>query len=386
MCRKRPQGKTASAHRHGPDALRRIKVDPVIPTRSGLAARFHSIPNRLMAAGLLAIAGALAVWAWPVERPRPGAIETAGRCPGEVFAIERTAGGAAPYLRRTVLGREGAMLIDYGATASTLSAALSGKSPGVIIDAPDFRIPGFAGGRFRVVTYGHLRAPAGGQLGVIGTDFLSLMTGDFVYAGSTPNALLSPRPCPPETLAARGLVRIDQSGFFSSRPGELAPGRPNVPVLFLSVAGIHATVATWAQIDTGYDDLEAAPSIDINAPLLKALQDAGVPLKAAAPISVSTCDGLERRQVFKLAALSLTQRDRTPIRQMHDVTLVLKRPNGCGGIAGLAEPAAQLAASVLPALSEIVFDPFRASVWVRPSGPHGAAQHSGPADGRTKPQ
>ena len=53
-----------------------------------------------------------------------------------------------------------------------------------------------------------------------------------------------------------------------------------------------------------------------------------------------------------------------PIVQTDDFHLIVKRPNACGGIADMAEPAAQLGASFLRLFGTIVFDPKNATVWL----------------------
>jgi hypothetical protein len=42
----------------------------------------------------------------------------------------------------------------------------------------------------------------------------------------------------------------------------------------------------------------------------------------------------------------------------------VKPPNSCGGIADMAEPAAQLGASFLGLFGEVIFDPRNATVWL----------------------
>ena len=73
--------------------------------------------------------------------------------------------------------------------------------------------------------------PAGRQLDVIGTDFLSLLsvqiTGSAVFVGA--------QPCQSNALRARGLVPIAQRDFFSSDPSMMDGKHPNVPVVFCAL-------------------------------------------------------------------------------------------------------------------------------------------------------
>jgi hypothetical protein len=52
------------------------------------------------------------------------------------------------------------------------------------------------------------------------------------------------------------------------------------------------------------------------------------------------------------------------VRTLGPVHLVRKSASSCGGIANLVEPAAQVAASLLTMLGEVVFDPHNDTVWV----------------------
>jgi hypothetical protein len=306
-----------------------------------------------IAAAITVLAAAIAAAMWP----RGGE----GLCGGRRYAVETAPNGASPYIRLSADGVSGPFLVDYGATASSLSAsALPGSSGSVRI--ADFSLPGFKSGSFELRRYGLPLRPKGGQLGILGVDFLSLLSVEF----SEGAAFVGAEPCRPDALRGRGLVPIDQSGFFSSNAARIGRKHPNVPVVFLGLGNIH----TWAQIDTGYDDVLYPHSVDINAPLFQRLIDSGAALDHLANISVATCEGGESRQVFTVKDRSLViETDQAkPIAQLDAFYLILKPPNGCGGIAAMSDPAAQLGASFLKIFGAIVFDPKGETVWLKGDG------------------
>ena len=140
--------------------------------------------------------------------------------------------------------------------------------------------------------YGRLTQPGNGQLGVIGDDLLSRFTVELTDS----TAFLSAESCRPEALAARGLTPVAQNGFFSSDPSRISAGFPNVPVVFLRLGEVRA----WAQIDTGYEDSVYPRSVDINQALFDRLAESGVRLDKVGDINIWTCDGRERRPVYRV--------------------------------------------------------------------------------------
>lgn len=301
----------------------------------------------------------LALWA-AVSAPASAALASDARCPGQRFAIDSVAGGSAPYIRLTVGSHSGPFLLDYGTTGSTLSADLVNGRAGGTVAVDNFTLPTFANARFGLAHYRIPRPPAGGQVGVVGTDALSLLTADFAFTPRGADVVLSVASCDAASLRRRGLVPIGQAGFFSSSPASLPSTRSNVPVLYLRLGD----VTTWAQIDTGYDDLQAPLSIDINDALFRRLRAAGVPLTPAPPLTIATCAGVETREVYVLEDAAVMSETGAPIHRLGRVNLVRKVASNCGGIAGLDEPAAQAAASVLVRLGAVVFDPRAEQVWV----------------------
>ena len=315
--------------------------------------RSQSAIRYLLVAALIAAT----MWAWPGYRE---ATAPAPRCDGRRYAIETVSGGTSPYVTLTADGERGAFLLDYGTTASSLSAERFADQTrdGTI---SDFNLPTFKSGRFNLVRYWSARTPKGGQLGIIGTDFLSLLTADFTYGPARTNVVLSGKACAAEVLETRKLIPIRQTGFFSSNPAQLEPGRPNVPVVYLKIGA----VMTWAQIDTGYDDIALRPSIDINDALYSKLEAAGVQLTPSGESKISTCAGNETRSVFKTPDVSVVTETGAFVRRLGSVTLVRKTRNACGGIANIEEPAAQVASSLLSILGQVVFDPKTETVWVK---------------------
>ena len=134
-------------------------------------------------------------------------------------------------------------------------------------------------------------------------------------------------------------------------------------MVFLGLGDIH----TWAQIDTGYDDVLYAHSVDINEFLFRRLIDSGAALNHLADIRVATCEGSELRHVYavKDRSLIIETGQAKPVAKLDAFYLILKPPNGCGGIAAINLPAAQLGASFLKIFGAVVFDPRAETVWLQ---------------------
>jgi hypothetical protein len=303
----------------------------------------------VIALAAVAIIALAAYAAWP-RQPR-------ALCGGDRHALSFVAGGSAPYVRLSAGGREGAFLIDYGATQSSLSARAFAAPEGSIRNA-DLSLPRVKDAAFALRAYDMPLAPAGGQLGTIGTDLLSRLSVQF----SGGSAFIGALPCRSDALRARGLTPIAQGSRFSSDPTLNYGYHVNVPVVFANIGGVHAP----AQIDTGYDDVLYTHSVDINKPLFDRLTEGGAALNHIADISVATCEGGESRSVYRLAnsPLVIESGEAAPIASIESFYLILKPPNGCGGIAAMAAPAAQLGASFLKVFRTVVFDPAGETVWL----------------------
>lgn len=292
------------------------------------------------------------------------AAQAGPRCAGESYDILTADGGYAPFVTLTAGGRTGAFQLDYGSTGSSLAQDKFRDLATAGASVVDFSLPTFATGRFALVRHGVLRASRGGQAGMVGTDFLSLLTADFVF-GADRNAtvVLGGRPCQTDILRRRGLVGVRQDGHFSSDAARVRRDRPNVPVVPLRLGD----VIVRAQLDTGYEDRVFPPSADINEALYQRLIDGGMLLRRVATLRVATCAGEEQREVYRAddLAAAIIGDDGAVLQPLADLALVRKRRGPCGGIGNMAEPAAQLGASVLWQIGEIVFDPKADMVWLR---------------------
>jgi hypothetical protein len=278
-------------------------------------------------------------------------------CGGRRVARIAVPNGASPYVELTADGKSGPFLLDYGATRSALSADAFQGPEGAPRKAA-ISLPGIEEALFHLARYDLLRQPDEGQLGVIGADLLSRLTVELIPGA----VVLGAEPCRPQALIARGLTPVDQAGFFASDPAKIDPGRPDVPVVFLRLGDVRA----FAQIDTGYDDTAFAHSVDINQALFERLVESGIKLERVGDSDVWTCDGHERWPRYRLEdrPLAIENEQGKPIVQTDDFHLIVKRANGCGGIADMTEPAAQLGASFLRLFGTVVFDPKNATVWL----------------------
>ena len=278
-------------------------------------------------------------------------------CGGRRYARIAIPGGASPYIELAADGKSGPFLLDYGATRSALSVAAFPGPEGQVRKAT-ISLPVIAEATFHLARYDLLIQPEGGQLGVIGGDLLSRLRVEL-----SPGAVvIGDEPCQPQMLAARGLTPVAETGFFASDPAKIDPRRPNVPVVFVRLGEVRA----FAQIDTGYDDLAHGRSVDINEALFERLTESGVQLDRVSDVVLWTCEGRERWPVYrpKDQILGIENERGKPIAATGDFHLIVKRANGCGGIAEMTEPAAQLGASFLELFDTIVFDPKNATVWL----------------------
>ncbi len=311
---------------------------------------------RTVSLSLAAIAGLTFGGGMDIEHKDRGAL-----CGGRPYALKGVANGASPYVELTADGIKGPFLLDYGATRSSLSADAFTGPDGSIRNAA-ISLPGIERADFHLARYGRLTQPGNGQLGVIGDDLLSRFTVELTDS----MAFLGAESCRPEALAARGLTPVDQNGFFSSDPSRIRAGFPNVPVVFLRLGEVRA----WAQIDTGYEDSVYPRSVDINQALFDRLAESGVRLDKVGDIDVWTCDGRERRRVYRVKdrpLAILTERGKS-IVETDDFHLIAKAADACGGIADMAEPAAQLGASFLRLFGAVIFDPAASTVWLGAGG------------------
>jgi hypothetical protein len=304
-------------------------------------------------AAIAGLACALALAAFVETRNR----DVPALCGGRRYDITRFPNGLAPHISLTAAGVSGEFLLDYGATRSSLSADAFAMSAGSAKTAA-ISLPSFEKGDFRLARYDQPVQSGRRQLGVIGTDFLSLLTVQFTGGA----VFLGDRPCDSKALSAHGLVPVSQAGFFSSDLSTIGAGLPNVPVVYLRLAEVRA----WAQIDTGYVDTVYPNSVDINEALYDRLVGSGVKLERLPDIGVWTCEGRESRRVYAVRdhALAIENEQARPIVETETFALIVKPANGCGGIGAMSTPAAQLGASFLKLFGTIVFDPKSATFWL----------------------
>jgi hypothetical protein len=307
---------------------------------------------RILSLSLVAIGIPIFGFSMHLKEPDRGAF-----CGGRPYARISVPDGASPYVELTADGVTGPFLLDYGATRSSLSAAAFSGPDGSMRTAA-ISLPGIEKADFHLARYYLLLQPRNGQLGVIGDDLLSQFT--VHLTGNT--AILSPETCRPEALLARGLTPVGQSGFFST----VGAGLPNVPVVFLRLGDVRV----WAQIDTGYEDFVYSRSIDINQALFDRLMTSGAKLDRVNDIDIWTCDGREHRPVYRIKdrLLRIENEQGKRVAETENFHLIVKSPNSCGGIADMAEPAAQLGASFLALFGEVIFDPRNATVWLGGGG------------------
>jgi hypothetical protein len=278
-------------------------------------------------------------------------------CGGRPYVRGSVPNGSSPYVELTADGIIGPFLLDYGATRSSLSAAAFPDPDGSTRTAA-ISLPGIERADFHLARYDLLLQPGKGQLGIIGDDLLSRFTVELTEK----TAFLGAESCRPEALIARGLTPVAQDGFFSSDPSKIRAELPNVPVVFLRLGEIRAS----AQIDTGYEDAVYPRSVDVNQALSDRLVRSGIKTNRIGDIDVWTCDGRERRSVYRVEDVPLAienERGKT-IVESEDFRLIVKPANACGGIADLPDPAAQLGASFLRLFGVVIFDPRATTVWL----------------------
>jgi hypothetical protein len=275
-------------------------------------------------------------------------------CGGVRYELDDVRNGSPPYIELTADNVSGRFLLDFGATRSSLSAGVFATST-ESMKSVSLSLPSFPRGVFELRRYD---LPRDKQLGIIGTDFLSLLSVEITQS----SVFLGEQPCQPTTMRAHGFVPVSQEHFFSSSPSATDVRLPNVPIVFLRLGATRV----WAQIDTGYDDALYPHSVDINQALYGRLIEDGMRLRHVSDLAVSTCEGRETRPVYALMDVPLiVETDQAqPIVRTQNFYLTLKEANGCGGIGAMSEPAAQLGASFLQLFRTIVFDPKSNAVWL----------------------
>lgn len=293
-----------------------------------------------------------------------GAAHAESPCGGTRFDVETTAADSRPFVRLALGGKTGPFLLDFGATASTVARSVwNARGPDVRLSG--FNLPSFGEGTFglrdEVPSLGNPEVVHG----VIGTDYLSLLTTELHYRETADqHVVLSPDPCR-APLKSLGFRRVSTRGYFSSDPNSLRPGVSNVPVVFVNLGGVRAP----AQIDTGYDDGVYHHTIELNPALFDRVS-AAVTLVRVGSVSIRTCAGTSTSVPVSVApyrSVRFEDETGTALLTFGGFYVLRKEPGACGGIGTLAEPAAQIGASFLRAFGTTVFNPKREEIWIRPA-------------------
>ena len=268
-----------------------------------------------------------------------------------------------PFAQLRLGGVTGNFLLDTGATASRVAMDHYGAREGTELILSGFTLPLAQTGTFIAADLRSFAAPPGGQLGTVGTDFLSLRSIEFRYEPPQPFAGLGYKGCGRDALLRAGLLAVGMPGYYEADVSRLKPGMPNVPVLGLRIG----TLAFPAQLDTGYGDFPPG-IVQVNAALMRALHAAGIPAHPL-PSDVVTvgCSGAhayERWQIEE-AELSIVTAEGSIAVQYPPPLLEVKTDTRCGGISGFTEPFAQLGASWLSRWGSSVLDGASSAVWIR---------------------
>ena len=254
----------------------------------------------------LLTASTLALACKTIPETRRSALEP---CLGD--SIEMRVSSRMPYVKlqvgTTAAPVSGWFVIDTGADGSFLD--IHGPSQPEMFDFFGlWKTPEF--GR---QDYSHIRADVR-QMGLIGTDFLSLNPYTLDY---TQRRLFRAPPsafCSDAALSGAGLAAVDTRGYYSNTASQLRPGSelqplgrarfehvPNIPTIPIRIGLVEAR----AQVDSGFDDSQWPFSLNINLPLKDRLEAAGI---ALTPIperdtSLSTCvvGVTEQLKAYKLS-------------------------------------------------------------------------------------
>jgi hypothetical protein len=305
-----------------------------------------------------------------------------------------TVASQMPYALVSVGGRQGYMVLDFGASLSSITPEnFQGPTPpqsasGTAGRFDDFVFFGTWGAVQLLVqpqpAVQTLRTADGQatirQAGVMGTDILAQHVYTLDYRAGHLWRAPSNTFCSDAALQGAGYRPISTRDYYGTssaglscpRAGAAPGGCVNIPTVSIRIG----SVAAVAQLDTGYDDSRQPYSVNINGALFDALKAAGVKLTPRPDIAVqlSTCQpGIsERVEAYNLAGATpfgfVDTAGRLLARGGSQVTLFVKRTPAaaavCGGIGTWAQPAAQLGASFVTGGS-LVVDPFSARVWLR---------------------
>lgn len=318
-------------------------------------------------------------------------------CAGQRLPLITAIGGSAPYVKLQLAGKEGLFLIDYGASQSVIEDGvwqLPPKGPpgwtqlstptGSIDLVPlgPHNIPGWTSIpklNFQVTDRNITVPGRGPQIGVLSHgDLFFNQSLEFHYDDPADEHVIISAfgaDCSGDALEAAGFKRIRQEGHWAA--GGVAPnGVHNGPVAYIRFVQGGATdaatsVRTFAQLDTGLDDLAAPFTIVVNQALLAQLNSSAVRPVRLASIDIIDCMGSGQRQdVYSLPGHLVRIEDESGrtihvVPNFHLVHSVAGE--GCHGISEFDKPAAQLSASFLRDFGTTIFMGQTKEVWIRPS-------------------
>jgi hypothetical protein len=331
-------------------------ANSAIISRIGSVCRRSPVIDRLFTAVLLL---ALSVATTAVARAETSI------CGGTRLPIDTSVLGV-PFANLALGDNVGNFLIDTGATQSQVDGQRYGVSEGSKISLSGFSLPLVQGGIFIAADLRSFAAHRGEELGVVGTDFLSLLSIEFHYERTQPFAVLAREACDQTALRRAGFVAIGLPGYYEANLSRLKNGMPNVPVISLRIG----QVTFPAQVDTGYGGDDPQGVIQVNTALMRTLRAKGM-LAHSVPTNVVTVDcsgtyNYERWQI-EHEELSIVTPGGNIVASYPPPLLEVKTNAGCGGISAFAEPFGQIGAPWLSRWGESVFDGLSSAVWI-PTG------------------
>ena len=309
------------------------------------------VTDRLFAAALLVLSVAMT---------------TAARAETSICGSTRipidSPGFSEPFVNLTLGGNNGNFLFDTGTTHSRVDMRRYGVSEGSKIFLSGFSLPLVQGGLFTAADLRSFSSPVGGPLGIVGTDFLSLLSIEFHYEQVQPFASLG-RTCDQAVLRRAGFVAVGLPGYYEADLSRLKSGIPNVPVVGLRIGQITFP----AQVDTGYGDFPQGV-VQVNAALLKLLRSTGMTVHSM-PSDVVTigCSGTYAYERWQIESeeLSIITAEGNIAASYSPPLLELKTDAQCSGISTFAEPFAQIGAFWLSRWKNTVFDGLSSTIWIR---------------------
>lgn len=315
------------------------------------------------------------------------------QCAGITLPLRLATGGSSPYVDIKLEQKTGPFLIDYGNGSSAIEHGVwaftdddvrwSGPpgDPHQSINLAGFGFPGWLPDtkiRFNESNLDKIVAGIGLQHGVVGIDLLVRQDLEFHYENPSSAWVAVSKyggSCDSKALEKNGFKRISQVSHWDSNVSNPPDGVYNGPVVYLELADvskpdIRLGVATWAQLDTGYEDDLLPFTVDINDALFAKLMALQPPLTEGKKISVRGCDGKPRdRRVFTAPSRILRVEDGSgeKIAEVTGFHFVLKnKDEQCGGISSTAVPAGQIGASFLRAFRITIFMGPSKEVWIAP--------------------